>query len=404
MLVQRPEAAADAEEDLFAGMSFPDAPTDSIVISANVAPEDTRTVAVPAAEPKVLETVCVAVAEASSSADGGVSIEAAPAVAPAASAVETPRSSWSSLYSSSPLAEAEEAAAAQSRYPVLPPASLVPRFTASPPSQLEEVSSSRLPVAVVGQGQGQGNAASSSPQQPVHAWSALVAEVHHDQAYEQVSAGGEQMPLLHELPSAPPDTYMYHSHPSVMTGALHHPQQQNGTATASGPATDKYVCCGQCRQWLKVPREVQMVHCPQCNVVNNCALVQPQSSSALVRSDPNRTGGGISAWLSFCFENIATDFHDLSNSFMGTRAELNRQPPPQYRPQHAHRPPRGPPGALVSGRGRGPPGARPGFHGGGLLGGRGRPPPPPPGHGMDIAGQLGPGAPQQQCRPQGHRV
>ena len=39
-------------------------------------------------------------------------------------------------------------------------------------------------------------------------------------------------------------------------------QQQVNSSTSNGSATVKYVCCGNCRQWLSSPRDATFVYCP----------------------------------------------------------------------------------------------------------------------------------------------
>ena len=34
----------------------------------------------------------------------------------------------------------------------------------------------------------------------------------------------------------------------------------------------KHVCCGHCRKWLLVPIAANLIFCPNCERVNNCAL------------------------------------------------------------------------------------------------------------------------------------
>jgi LSD1 subclass zinc finger protein len=50
-------------------------------------------------------------------------------------------------------------------------------------------------------------------------------------------------------------------------------QQQQATSTA-GDGSLKYVCCGNCRQWLSAPKDAVYVYCPGCQAVNNCAMVR----------------------------------------------------------------------------------------------------------------------------------
>lgn len=47
----------------------------------------------------------------------------------------------------------------------------------------------------------------------------------------------------------------------------------------------KYVCCGNCRQWLSAPRDATYVYCPGCEAVNNCALA-PSAAPAAERAPP----------------------------------------------------------------------------------------------------------------------
>jgi len=378
MLAQRPEStsASDTDEDLFAGMTFPDVPSNDIVIShheTSQETEDTKVMTTPAA-PKNLETQ-----EQSSSrldSDAIVDVETDSPLRPSDPYVQP---NWSSLYPTVTLGEDAGVHAARNSYPALP--STVPRFAVQQ-TQEDPLSPSARRVEIP---------------DVAMAVSAGATSV------EQVDCGysdNEHMPLLQGAPSAPPDPYLETQTQTQPQMQMQRPQQNSaesvmvtgaGTAgaavsAAQGATTDKYVCCGQCRQWLRVPREVQMVHCPQCNVVNNCGLAElSRGGSAVARRDPNSTRGGLATWLSFCFENIATDFSDLSSSFMGTRADIERQRmqvsgPPGHPPPGPEGggdyPPRGPPGP---GPGRGP--GR-GFYGRGILGGRGRPPPPPPGHNM----------------------
>lgn len=45
------------------------------------------------------------------------------------------------------------------------------------------------------------------------------------------------------------------------------------TSAATNPQTQKYVCCGSCKQWLAAPRDANLVYCPGCEAVNDCSLV-----------------------------------------------------------------------------------------------------------------------------------
>jgi hypothetical protein len=60
-------------------------------------------------------------------------------------------------------------------------------------------------------------------------------------------------------------------------------QTQSNTGTrGSAEATQKYVCCGRCHQWLLAPKEAMMVVCVTCQAVNNCNLVKPSANSTPV--------------------------------------------------------------------------------------------------------------------------
>lgn len=50
-------------------------------------------------------------------------------------------------------------------------------------------------------------------------------------------------------------------------------QMLQQTVTQEEQQTLKYVCCGNCQQWLSAPRNATYVYCPGCEAVNNCNLV-----------------------------------------------------------------------------------------------------------------------------------
>lgn len=83
-------------------------------------------------------------------------------------------------------------------------------------------------------------------------------------------------------PSAPsfPTEYAsestVHQYPNAVTS---YPQSATNEAMVEGDTIMKYVCCGRCRQWLKVPLSAGMVLCPTCNVMNDCSQSQtPQNT------------------------------------------------------------------------------------------------------------------------------
>lgn len=59
-----------------------------------------------------------------------------------------------------------------------------------------------------------------------------------------------------------------------------HQAQTRQLDSQAQTAADKYVCCGNCRQWLQAPRTAMMVHCPTCGCVNNCELAHRRLESA----------------------------------------------------------------------------------------------------------------------------
>jgi LSD1 subclass zinc finger protein len=59
---------------------------------------------------------------------------------------------------------------------------------------------------------------------------------------------------------------------------------------ATNPQTQKYVCCGGCKQWLSAPRDANLVYCPGCEAVNDCSLVSARGfASAALYSAVMRT-------------------------------------------------------------------------------------------------------------------
>jgi LSD1 subclass zinc finger protein len=81
-----------------------------------------------------------------------------------------------------------------------------------------------------------------------------------------------------------PQTQQVRSPPPVQQ------QHQEGLAqqTASQTQALKYVCCGNCRQWLSAPREATYVYCPGCEAVNNCAIAPPPAPSSQTERAPPR--------------------------------------------------------------------------------------------------------------------
>lgn len=88
------------------------------------------------------------------------------------------------------------------------------------------------------------------------------------------------------------------------------PQTQlalSNTALAFRPpqlGKNKYVCCGQCRHWLLVAVDKNLVACPQCDAVNNCSLPEPTDATAAAAPAPAPAESTLSAigqqlWGSF---------------------------------------------------------------------------------------------------------
>jgi LSD1 subclass zinc finger protein len=60
-------------------------------------------------------------------------------------------------------------------------------------------------------------------------------------------------------------------------------QQQQQTSHSQDA---KYICCGNCRQWLSAPRDATYVYCPGCQAVNNCSMAPAPTSPPAVRAPP----------------------------------------------------------------------------------------------------------------------
>lgn len=81
------------------------------------------------------------------------------------------------------------------------------------------------------------------------------------------TAPPQQQAQLEQRPLHPPPQQPQHPHQTQMRQPGADPQTQ-----AAPSQQEKYVCCGNCRQWLQAPRAAMMVHCPSCGCVNNCEL------------------------------------------------------------------------------------------------------------------------------------
>lgn len=301
------------EEDLFTGLSFPDVPSSEIIVSTSCNSESVK--AVPAVtESKRLESVKPIHTRAEPLSDNECVDETYAQNPPTGTITEVQpadiQSRWSNLHM-----DAGESTAVVSKYPSLP--GEVPKF-------------------------------SIKTQTAVNCEPSVATEIKNLQGSEHTplllgSSSCSTASELSAIPSAPPMSQIGHEGSiehglSSLQYAVQPPSSSSVSMDTSSSKTDKYVCCGQCRQWLKVPVEVQMVHCPSCDAVNNCNL-PPATASGQQRSqtrsaDNNRPalnsyGYSIASWFSFCFENISTDFRDLYQSITGTeirtRSSLHAQ-------------------------------------------------------------------------------
>ena len=59
-------------------------------------------------------------------------------------------------------------------------------------------------------------------------------------------------------------------HPPPITGSSSSTTGIENAGTTNHPQVGKYVCCGQCKQWMTAPKDIRLVHCSKCNVINNC--------------------------------------------------------------------------------------------------------------------------------------
>lgn len=60
--------------------------------------------------------------------------------------------------------------------------------------------------------------------------------------------------------------------------------QQNGNANSSA-SRSKYIRCGSCQNWLMSPQAAVMVYCPICKVVNDCSRVQTNNGVTPVSAE-----------------------------------------------------------------------------------------------------------------------
>lgn len=76
--------------------------------------------------------------------------------------------------------------------------------------------------------------------------------------------------------TAPPMTQLATSSSATTLGV--EVDQRVALEGVGGSGGVKYVCCGECRQWLSAPNEATYVFCPGCKSVNNCNLVSANNS------------------------------------------------------------------------------------------------------------------------------
>lgn len=97
-----------------------------------------------------------------------------------------------------------------------------------------------------------------------------IIQIQEQQLQERSTAtvvqGGRQ-PMFASTPTGVPlSTASYNPGSGVTTINTNTPQ-----SNPPQPGT-KHVCCGHCRKWLLVPIAANLIFCPNCERVNNCAL------------------------------------------------------------------------------------------------------------------------------------
>ena len=95
----------------------------------------------------------------------------------------------------------------------------------------------------------------------------------------------------------------------------------NNATLSSPPQELKYVCCGNCRTWLRAPRNALMVYCPTCQVVNNC---REHTSTTTTTTTTNTDLGHRSSSNVYSNTNYreSNPHHPVSN----TNSDVSNQP------------------------------------------------------------------------------
>lgn len=99
----------------------------------------------------------------------------------------------------------------------------------------------------------------------------------------------------------------YVQHPSNTQYTQHTQQSQTSTVSNSTQQQQvqehlKYVCCGNCQQWLSAPRDAMYVYCPGCEAVNNCSQAPPPTQSQPPRPPARRLDA--QPWYLQCISSV----------------------------------------------------------------------------------------------------